>query len=349
MPDEDTGNPWLAIPKTYKGKFQVAVGAGVRIDSPYVMLSSDNDVTFMGNAEMPSYTSGGVILTLPENCRPVVDIIALFPATYDYTSQGGSETRNISFKIPSHEITGNISVTIPSSTIPISLPVSEASASVSKNISIPSSEVALPAQSVTIDSSMVRASLSVPAKTLTGSGSASFKQTTVNLWPKQTEKRLITNGSGFAVADYTVASKDVVIPGQSSTVTVTIKDSARVASGNIVIPEKAVQIGGSTVVVPSQTIPFSANIEISGQTSKGTIVIPEQTVTTDVVLNSGEIAVDTEAVISVPSETGTYTEALPFTISSNGEITADRDLTNAVVHLAGNSYNIGVNWYREED
>ena len=347
--DEDTGNPWLALPKTYKGKFQVTPGESVTLDTPNVMLSSDNDVTFMGNAEMASYTSGGVILTLPESCRPTIDIIALFPTTYDYTSQGGSETRNISFKIPSHEITGTISVTIPRSTIPVTLPVSDASVSVSKNISIPSSKVAIPAQSVRIDSSTVSASLSVPAKTLTGSGTASFKETTVNIWPKQSEKRLITNGSGFAVADYTVASKDIVIPGQSSTVTVTIKDSARVASGNIVIPEKTVQIAGSTVVVPSQTIPFSANIEISGQTSKGTIVIPEQTVTTDVVLNSGVVAVDTEAVISVPSTSGTYTEAVPFTISSNGAITTDRDLTNAIVHLAGNSYNIGINWYRRED
>lgn len=140
MPDEDTGNPWLAIPKTYKGKFQVAVGAGVRIDSPYVMLSSDNDVTFMGNAEAASYTKGGIILMLPEICRPAIDIIALFPTTYDYTSP-----------------------------------------------------------------------------------------------------------------------------------------------------------------------------------------------------------------ISVPSQTGTYTEAVPFHIFSNGVISTDRDLTNAVVHLAGNSYNIGVNWYREED
>lgn len=347
--DEDTGNPWLAIPKTYKGKFQVTPAEGVTLDSVNVMLSSDNDVTFMGNAEMASYAKDGVILTLPESCRPAVDIIALFPTTYDYTSQGGSETRNISFKIPSHEITGNISVTIPRTAIPVSLPVSDASASLSKNISIPSSEVAIPAQSVTIDSSTVSASLSVPAKTLTGSGTASFKETSVNLWPEKTEKRLITNGSGFAVADYTVASKDIVIPGQSSKVIVTIKDSARVATGDIVIPEKTMQIGGNTVVVPSQTIPFSANIEISGQTSEGTIVIPEQTVTTDVVLTSGEIAVDTEAVISIPSETGTYTEAVPFNISANGEITTDRDLTNAIVHLAGNSYNIGVNWYREED
>ena len=347
--DEDTGNPWLAIPKTYKGKFQVTAGEGVTLDSVNVMLSSDNDVTFMGNVEMASYAKDDVILTLPESCRPATDIIALFPTTYDYTSPGGSETRNISFKIPSHEITGNIRVTIPRTAIPVSLPVSDASASVSKNISIPSSEVAIPAQSVTIESSEVSASLSVPAKTLTGSGTASFKETSVNLWPEQDEKRLITNGSGFAVADYTVASKDIVIPGQSSTVTLTIKDSARVATGDITIPEKAVQIAGSTVVVPSQTIPFSANIEISGQTSTGTIVIPEQTVTTDVVLNSGEVAVDTEAVISVPSATGTYTEAVPFTISSNGEITTDRDLTRAVVHLAGNSYNIGVNWYRKED
>lgn len=344
--DKDTGNPWLAIPKTYKGKFQVTPGDGVTIDSLNVMLSSDNDVTFMGSAEMASYTKDDVILTLPESCRPAIDIIALFPTTYDYTSQGGSETRNISFKIPSHEITGNISVTIPSSTIPVTLPVSDASTSVSKNISIPSSEVALPPQSVRIDSSEMSASLSVPAKMLTGTGTASFKDTTVNLWPEQDEKRLITNGSGFAVADYTVASKDIVIPGQSSAVTVTIKDTERVASGNIVIPEKTLQIAGSTVVVPSQTIPFSANIEISGQTSKGTIVIPKQTVTTDVVFSSGEVAVDTEAVISVPSETGTYTEAVPFYISSTGVITADRDLTNAVVHLAGNSYNIGVNFYR---
>ncbi len=347
--DEDTGNPWLAIPKTYKGKFQVTPGEGVTIDSANVMLSSDNDVTFMGNAEMASYTSGDVILTLPESCRPGVDIIALFPTTYDYASQGGSETRNISFKIPSHKITGNISVTIPKTSIPVSLPVSNASAALSKNISVPSSELAIPAQSVTIDSSTVNATLSVPAKTLTGNGTASFKETTVNIWPKQSEKRLITNGSGFAVADYTVASKDIVIPGQSSKVTVTINDTARSATGNIVIPKKTVQIGGKTVVIPSQTIPFSANIEISGQTSTGTIVIPEQTVTTDAALTSGEIAVDTEAVISVPSQTGTYTEAVPFTISSSGEITADRDLTRAVVHLAGNSYNIGVNWYRKED
>lgn len=134
--DEDTGNPWLALPKTYKGKFQVTLGEGVTLDSPNVMLSSDNDVTFMGNAEMASYTKGGVILTLPESCRPAIDIIALFPTTY---------------------------------------------------------------------------------------------------------------------------------------------------------------------------------------------------------------------VISVPSETGTYTEAVPFNISPNGEITADRDLTNAIVHLAGNSYNIGINWYRRRD
>lgn len=149
--DEDTGNPWLAIPNTYKGKFQVTPGEGVTLDSVNVMLSSDNDVTFMGNAEMASYTSGDVILTLPESCRPAVDIIALFPTT------------------------------------------------------------------------------------------------------------------------------------------------------------------------------------------------------TDVVLNSGEIAVNTEAVISVPSEKGKRTEALPFNISPNGLMTCDRDLTNAIVHLAGNSYNIGVNWYREED
>lgn len=347
--DEDTGNPWLAIPKTYKGKFQVTPGDGVTIDSVNVMLSSDNDVTFMGNAEMATYAKDDVILTLPESCRPAVDIIALFPTTYDYTSSGGSETRNISFKIPSHKITGNISVTIPKTSIPVSLPVSNASAALSKNISVPSSELAIPAQSVTIDSSTVKATLSVPAKTLNGSGTASFKETTVNIWPKQSEKRLITNGSGFAVADYTVASKDIVIPGQSSNVSVTINDTARSATGNIVIPAKTVQIGGKTVVIPSQTIPFSANIEISGQTSTGTIVIPEQTVTTDAALTSGEIAVDTEAVISVPSQTGTYTEAVPFTISSTGEITADRDLTNAVVHLAGNSYNIGVNWYRKED
>ena len=347
--DEDTGNPWLAIPKTYKGKFQVTAGNGVTLDSANVMLSSDNDVTFMGNAEMASYAKDDVILTLPESCRPGVDIIALFPTTYTYTSQGGSETRNISFKIPSHKITGNISVTIPKTSIPVSLPVSNASAIISKNISIPSSELAIPAQSVTIDSSTVKATLSVPAKTLNGSGTASFKETTVNIWPKQSEKRLITNGSGFAVADYTVSSKDIVIPGQSSNVSVTINDTERSATGNIVIPAKTVQIGGKTVVIPSQTIPFSANIEISGQTSTGTIVIPEQTVTTDVVLNSGEVAVDTEAVISVPSQTGTYTEAVPFTISPKGEITTDRDLTNAVVHLAGNSYNIGVNWYRKED
>lgn len=347
--DEDTGNPWLAIPKTYKGKFQVTPGESVTLDSANVMLSSDNDVTFMGNAEMASYTKGGVILTLPESCRPAIDIIALFPTTYDYTSQGGSETRNISFKIPSHEITGNISVIIPCSTIPASLPVSDASTSLSKSISISSSEVAIPSQSITIDSSEVSASLSVPEKTLMGSGSASVKDTTVNILPEQAGKRLITNGSGFAVADYTVSSKDIVIPGQSSTVVVTINDTARVASGDIVIPEKTVQIAGSTVVVPSQTIPFSADIEISGQTSEGTIVIPEQTVRTDVMLNSREIAVDTDAVISVPSETGTYTEAVPFNISSNGEITTDRDLTNAIVHLAGNSYNIGINWYRREN
>lgn len=347
--DEDTGNPWLAIPKTYKGKFQVTPGEGVTIDSPNVMVSSDNDVTFMGNAEMASYAKGDVILTLPESCRPTVDIIALFPTTYDYTSQGGSETRNISFKIPSHAVTGIVSVTIPSSTISVSLPVSDASASLSKNISIPSSKLMVPAQNVTIDSSKVSATLSVAAKTLTGSGKATFKQTTVNIWPKKAEKRLITNGSGFAVAGYTVASKDIVIPGQSSTVTVTINDGARTATGNIVIPERVVQIAGSTVTVPSQTIPFSADIEISGQTSAGKIVIPEQTVKTNVTLNSGEVAVNTKAVISVPSETGTYTEAVPFYILSNGGITADRDLTNAIVHLAGNSYNIGVNWYRKED
>lgn len=319
--DEDTGNPWLAIPKTYKGKFQVTPEKGVTLDSANVMLSSDNDVTFMGDAKITSYIAGSGILTLPESCRPAVDIIALFPTTYDYTSQGGSET-NISFKIPK-------------TSIPVSLPVSNASAAISKNISIPSSELTIPAQSVTIDSSTVNATLSVPAKTLTGSGTTSFKETTVNIWPKQAEKRLITNGSGFAVADYTVASKDIVIPGQSSTVTVIINDTARSATGNIVIPQKTVRIGGKTVVIPSQTVPFSANIEISGQTSTGTIVIPEQTVTTDVVLNSGETAVNTEAV--------------PFNISPNGLMTCDRDLTNAIVHLAGNSYNIGVNWYREED
>lgn len=345
--DEDTGNPWLALPKTYKGKFQVTPGDGVTLDSVNVMLSSDNDVTFMGNAEMVSYVKGGVILTLPESCRPAIDIIALFPTTYDYTSQSGTEKRNISFKIPSHEITGNISINIPKTTIPVSLPVSDASSNLSTNISVPSFEVTIAGQSITIESSEVSASLNVPAKTLTGSGSALFKETTVNICPEQAEKRLITNGSGFAVADYTVASKDIVIPEQSSTVT--INDSESVASGDIVIPEKTMQIAGSTVVVPSQTIPFSTNIEISGQTSEGTIVIPEQTVRTDVVLNSEEIAVDTEAVISVPSETGTYTEAVPFNISSNGEIIADRDLTNAIVHLAGNSYNIGINWYREED
>ena len=98
--DEDTGNPWLALPKTYKGKFQVTPGDGVTIDSHNVMLSSDNDVTFMGNVEMASYTSGGVILTLPESCRPVIDIIALFPATYDYTSPGGSETGTYTEALP---------------------------------------------------------------------------------------------------------------------------------------------------------------------------------------------------------------------------------------------------------
>lgn len=78
--DEDTGVPWLTLPKTYKGKFEVAVGDGVTMTSPYVMLSSDNDVSFMGNATCAAYTTGAVLLTLPEECCPNETLMLFIPA-----------------------------------------------------------------------------------------------------------------------------------------------------------------------------------------------------------------------------------------------------------------------------
>lgn len=71
---EDTGNPWLTIPKTYKGQYQATAGSGVTLDSANVMLSSDNDVTFTGTASASDYTAGDVLMIMPTECRPVVDI-----------------------------------------------------------------------------------------------------------------------------------------------------------------------------------------------------------------------------------------------------------------------------------
>ena len=85
--DEDTGNPWLAIPKTYKGKFQVTPGEGVTIDSVNVMLSSDNDVTFTGTASASDYAAGDALMIMPVECRPVVDIYLPCCISVDGTHQ----------------------------------------------------------------------------------------------------------------------------------------------------------------------------------------------------------------------------------------------------------------------
>ena len=85
--DEDTGNPWLAIPKTYKGQYQALAGSGVTLDSDNVMLSSDNDVTFMGTASTSDYIAGDVLMIMPVECRPAVDIYLPCCISVDGTHQ----------------------------------------------------------------------------------------------------------------------------------------------------------------------------------------------------------------------------------------------------------------------
>ena len=106
--DADTGNPWLAIPKTYKGKFEVAAGEGVTLTTPYIMLSSDNDVSFMGNATCDTYTAGETLFTLPEECCPDVGVSVCVPATFTRSTGGGTEQRRIQFTIPEQSTTVTI-------------------------------------------------------------------------------------------------------------------------------------------------------------------------------------------------------------------------------------------------
>ena len=73
MPDGDTGNPWLALPKTYKGQYRVTLGDGVTMDSDVVMLSSDNDVSFTGAITAENYVMGSPLCMLPLECTPMYD------------------------------------------------------------------------------------------------------------------------------------------------------------------------------------------------------------------------------------------------------------------------------------
>ena len=51
------------------------------------MLSSDNDVTFMGTASTSDYIAGDVLMIMPVECRPAVDIYLPCCISVDGTHQ----------------------------------------------------------------------------------------------------------------------------------------------------------------------------------------------------------------------------------------------------------------------
>lgn len=338
--DADTGNPWLAIPKTYKGKFEVTAGDGVTLTTPYIMLSSDNDVSFMGNATCDTYAAGETLFTLPEECCPDVGVSVCVPATFTRSTGGGTEQRRIQFTIPEQSTT----VTIAEQTVKVTGGVSAATDEITVNVVIPQSQVSVPAQSVDIARQTVKATLDVDDAKLTGTDTLTVTPKDVQVWAQSNEKRLISNGSGFAVADYTVPAKTITVPSQTLNVAVTIDDTGRKASGDIIVPAQEVTVGGATITIPQRTIPLSFDVDISGQTATGNVTIPQSVATVTI----PGVDVDTTATISVPSVSGEYTEPIVMDVDTDGRCTLTGEYVNLTLLLVGNSFNIGCNWYRLE-
>lgn len=77
----DTGDPSHAAP-IWVGTYEMAVEDGVTIANAWVMLSKQNMVQFMGDAE--GVVADQTFATLPEECRP--DEAVMLPAVVENDS-----------------------------------------------------------------------------------------------------------------------------------------------------------------------------------------------------------------------------------------------------------------------
>ena len=99
----DTGDPRRAAP-IWVGTYQMSVEGGVTLGNEWVMLSKQNMVQFMGDAD--GVTSNQTFATLPKECRP--DEAIMIPVVVEGTD-GSEQTIGILTVSPNGELSCNLS------------------------------------------------------------------------------------------------------------------------------------------------------------------------------------------------------------------------------------------------
>lgn len=100
----DTGDPSRTAP-IWVGKYQMTVEGGVTLSNEWVMLSKQNMVQFMGDAN--GVTANQKFASLPEDCRP--DETVMLPIVVDEDSGLEQHSIGVLSVSPIGELTCNLS------------------------------------------------------------------------------------------------------------------------------------------------------------------------------------------------------------------------------------------------
>lgn len=100
----DTGDPSRAAP-IWIGTYQMNVESDVTITNEWVMLSKQNMVQLMGDAD--GITANQTFATLPDECRP--DETVMLPIVVDEAEGNEQQSIGILTVSPTGELTCNLS------------------------------------------------------------------------------------------------------------------------------------------------------------------------------------------------------------------------------------------------
>lgn len=205
----DTGDPSRAAP-IWVGTYQMTVEGGVTISNEWVMLSKQNMVQFMGDAD--GVTANQTFATLPEECRP--DETVMLPVVVE--GAGGIEQQ-----ISVTATGGSLSVPIPALSGSASVPEATASVEIPDMTGTSSFEV----------SSHVPDMVSVGYDE-SGVPNSAFSFGIINNSTEPIEAEVTVNG----------ASATVDVPSATATVstnptTVTVDSPTIQATGTVTIPQ----------------------------------------------------------------------------------------------------------------
>lgn len=230
----DTGDPSRAAP-IWVGKYQMAVEDGVTITNDLVMLSKQNMVQFMGDAD--GITADQTFATLPDECRP--DETVMLPVVVEgaggiqqqvsVTATGGS----ISVPIPT--LSGTASV--PGTSVDVQIPELTGTASFEVSKDVPDMV------SVGYDDSGVPVS--------------AYSFGIINNTAGPVESEVTVNGTTVSVN-----VPELTTPVSTSPTTVTVDSPTIQATGTVTIPQS---IGILTVSpVGELTCNLSGKVHLNG-------------------------------------------------------------------------------------